>query len=305
MRRDEGAVEFGSVMVLFFIVSLIAGGVLFASTGMVYTQTYSAGYERKKAADLFLRTVVDEMQPLKDYEYDSADNVLLNNLRVKYAEYGLEFSDVSSGYHLDFLSDEDLADHNLCEFLFLDGAGSNFITWRGNNGLSTSKTPWREMIKEAAWDSCVSYGWLHTSNAESFAYKAVVKTFSSANKDGLFPMVNDFPLININMVKPEILRPLIMRPSFKIKNPKEKADALINKLGAGPVLYADISSMMETPVTNPLMNYLGTKTAFWKIYFVMDGTLKVEAVAAAIPVRNGKIQEIEKYQLLDRSFIDD
>lgn len=107
------------------------------------------------------------------------------------------------------------------------------------------------------------------------------------------------------MVNPDILYPFIMRSTFKVEKPKEKADALKSKLNSGPVLHADISSILKIPINHPLMEYFGTKTSFWKIYFVMHPSLKVEAIVAAFPKKDGAIQEIEAYRLIDRSFIDD
>jgi len=52
------------------------------------------------------------------------------------------------------------------------------------------------------------------------------------------------------------------------------------------------------------MGYLGTKTAFWQLRFAMSPSLTVEAIVAAIPKKDGAVQEIESYRLIDRRFID-
>jgi hypothetical protein len=305
MKHDSGAVEFNAVLLLFFIAAIISAGVLYTASGIKYMQTYTRDFDNKTAADMLLDTIIAEIQPLSLYPYDDDNNTIITGLCRKYDNYGLQFTDISSGYHLDFLSDADMADSNITRHLFRDNTGAGFLAWRNTNGLSVSKTLWREFIKDEAWASCVSYGWLHKDDIESFAYRSISKSFAAAAPDKLFPVVNSFPRMNINMINPDILRPLIMRSSFKIEKPDEKADALISRLRNGPVLYADISSILKIPVSHPLMGYLGTKTAFWKLHFVMRPSLTVEAIVAAIPLKNGAIQEIEAYRLIDRSFIDD
>ena len=305
MKQDSGYVEFSAVLLLFFIVAIISGGVLFASAAMTYSQADTHDFDNKLAADLLLDGIIAKMQPLRLYPYDDDNSEIITFLCREYKDYGLQFTDVSSGYHLDFLSNADMADGNLTKYLFLDNTGSGFAAWRNAHGLSVSKTAWKEFVKEEAWESCVSYGWLHRGDTESFAFRSIVRSFAITAPDKLFPLVNDFPRMNVNMVNPDMLRPLIMRSSFKIEKPGEKADALINKLRGGPVLHADISSTLRIPVSHPLMGYFGTKTAFWKIHFAMRPSLEVEAIVAAIPKKDGAVQEIETYRLIDRRFLDD
>jgi hypothetical protein len=305
MKKDEGAVEFGAVMILFFLVTLGTAGVLFAATTMTFNTRVSNDIERKITADTLLAQIVNDMQPLKEYPFDDHHNPLLENLRLHYRNYGLEFIDVSSGYHLDFLTDEDLGDKNLADYLFHGGNSEHFITWRNVNGLTTNKDSWQSYVKEEAWKSCVAYGWINQDSSENFAKKTVTRLLGTDDKDLLFPLINDFPLMNVNMVEPSILRPLILRSSFKIEKADEKLESLIRRLSGGPLLHSDISASLQVPVTHPIMCYLGTKTTFWKIYFATDPKTRVEAIVAALPSKNGKLQEIAEYRLIDRIFVDD
>jgi len=303
MKKDAGFIEFNAVLLLFFIAAIISGGVLYAAVTMTFSHTDNRDFNNKQAADRLIDEIIEKMQPLRLYQYDHDNNEIIASLCREYDNYGLEFSDISSGYHLDFLSDADMADNNITRYLFLDNSGAGFTAWRNANGLSVSKALWREFVKEEAWESCVSYGWLHKNDVASFAFRSISRSFAVTAPDKLFPLVNEFPRMNVNMVNPDMLRPLIMRSSFRIERPNEKADALITRLRGGPVLHADISSILRIPVNHPLMGYFGTKTAFWKISFTMPSSLEVEAVVAAIPKKNGAIQEIELYRLIDRSFL--
>jgi len=302
MKQDTGSIEFSAAMLIFFIAAVIAGGVTYAVAGMNYFRTSTRDFNIKTDADLLLNAIITEMQPLRLYPYDDKENTLLTGLCEKYKAQGLIINDVSSGYHLDFLADAILTDSGVAGYLFRDKTGAGFNAWLKTNGLSASKDKWREFINEEAWNSCVSFGWLHKDDVESFAFRHVSLIFNEPSFDKLYPLVNNFPRMNVNMVNPDILNPLIMRNAFKIEKPKDKAKALADRLRAGPVLSADISSILKIPVNHPLMGYLGTKTAFWKICFRMRNSISVEAVVAAIPQKDGAIQEIETYQLIDRVF---
>jgi hypothetical protein len=300
--HESGAAELGAVTILFFMSALLFGAARYISVNFTYFQRNSHEQEEKTEVDKLVESMVADIQGLKEYDNDERNNALLYRLQEKYQDYGLVIDDVSSGYHLDFLSDADLMDEKLQQYLFLNGSSSDFIAWRSVNGLSVDKLKWRSFIKEEAWLSCVSYGWINSSHIESFAYRVVRASFEKSDYEQLFPLVNDFPLININMAPSELLRPLITRSSFKIEHSEAKSEAIINRLGQGPLLRSDISSILEIPYNHALFSYLGTKTAFWKINFSYRPEMFVEIIVAAIPDRDRGAQEIKEYILVDRRF---
>ncbi|MCL2410217.1 MAG: hypothetical protein FWC97_01105 [Treponema sp.] len=303
MKKDSGFVEYSAVLLLFFIGVLITGIVLFTSSAINFTQANSRDFDNKLAADRLLDGIIEKMQALTLHQYDYRNNAVIQSLMQEYAPYRLEFIDISSGFNLNFISDTDIIDTNIARLLFSDNTGTAFITWRNANGLSASKEVWREFIREEVWDSCVSFGWLHRNDLDSFAFRTISASFGITDPDELFPLVNDFPRMNVNMVNPDILRPLIIRSSFRVERANERANELINRLRNSPVMHADISSILRIPTNHPLMSYFGTRTAFWKIRFTMPSSLEVEAVVAAIPQRDGGVQDIELYRLINRRFL--
>ncbi|MDR1239717.1 MAG: hypothetical protein LBK27_06360 [Treponema sp.] len=303
MDNESGAIEAGAVLLLFFLAAVLSGVTLFAASGITYFQRTKNDFNEKMEAQKLLEAIVDDMQELKIYPFDDRQNAVLDKLRITYDQYSLEITDVSSGYHLDFLSDEDLHDRLIVEYLFLNGNTSAFIRWRDENGLSSSTEKWREFIREEALSACVACGWIPVSQINSFAYRTVSASWAEGRTENLFPLVNDFPVMNVNMVAPEIFKPLIMRNAFKIEKAAEKFETLKNKLLAGPVMDSDMASILNIPLSHMLFGYLGTKTAFWKISFVFPGLGVVEGITAAIPKKDGRRQEIEEYRLIDRRFI--
>jgi hypothetical protein len=305
MDNDSGAIEVGALLLLFFLAAVFSGVILFASSAMTYFQRSRNDFTEKENAQIILDKIVEGMQRLKDYPYDDRRNAALEQLRFVHAANKLEITDISSGYHLDFLSDEDLKDKNIIEYLFKNGDSSGFIRWRNTNGLSLSSELWREFVKEESFDSCVAYGWIPVTWINSFAYRTVRASWDKVTNENLFPLVNDFPAMNVNMVNPDILKPLVMRGEFKIEKAAEKFESLKNKLLAGPVTDSDISSILQIPLSHELFCYLGTKTSFWKLSFLFPGIGFVEGIVAAIPKQEGKRQEIEEYRLIDRRFTRD
>ena len=301
MKKEEGAAEFGAVIILFFLSALVAGSAAFFQASATYFIKNSIEQEERAGADKLLKEMVLSFQALKDYEYDDGNNPLLLYLTDKYTNYGLSISDISSGYHLDFLSDSDLHDTKLKEFLFVNGNPQAFIAFRNDHGLTANKEAYKEFLKDEAYKVCTSYGWIHKAQTDSFAFAATSASHKTNDIDSLFPIVNEMPMMNVNMVSPEIIIPLIMRPAFAIKKPDEKAETFKNKLLQGPVILSDISSNLGISKDHVLFAYLGTKTSFWKMVFSYRPGMVTEAIIAAIPEKGGGIQDIARYKLIDRS----
>jgi hypothetical protein len=300
-RKDSGFIELGALLVLLFFAAAAAGALYFVSANARYIQRSKNDFQNRLEAENILARIIRDMQALSGYENDYRSLPVLEELRGRYGEYGLEIEDISSGYHLDFLPDKDLAEANLAEFFFKSGNASDFIRFRALHGLSGDIEPWKDFIKEEALAACVCLGWIHTKHAGSFAYNSMCFSFGTTNPEDLFPVVNNFPMMNVNMIKPNILKPLVKRAAFKIAASEEKLKNLTAKLSGGPVTEADICSVFAIPPDHEIFIYIGTKTAFWGIRFSTKARYSVRAVIAAIPRKNGKPQEVDEYKMVGRS----
>jgi hypothetical protein len=201
------------------------------------------------------------------------------------------------------LPDSELADTKLSAYIFRNGEPADFIRYRNNRGLATDAEEFRPFVNEKVFPFCVVYGWLNVSHASSFAFKEISASFKTTDYDKLFPLLNNFPLININFVNPEVVELFIMRSSFAIPNAKEKYQTLKAKMEQGSIFDdVDLVSLLSIPAANKIFNYIGGKTSFWKIVFNVKGII-VEAIVAAIPEKEGDPRKVERYDLLDRRFI--
>ena len=302
-RKETGWISVASILFLLLIAALVSGLALMFTTSNIYFKKNQNDYRIKKEADILLDKILFDIQSFKEENYDSSDNKYINSFIDKYNNWNLTLTDISSGLHLDFLPDSDLTDPLLSKFVFLNNQPYGFITYRNEYGLSNNIDGWKPYINEDAISSCVSFGWLQKSHESSFAFNEISRNFSTSDSDKLFPLVNTFPLINVNFVKPELIELFVLRPSFEIKQAKEKYKKLKTRLEQRPLDDLDIAEILEVPLTNKIFAYLGAKTSFWKITFIIEGKYLVQAIIAAVPDEKYNPRAVEKYILVDRRFL--
>jgi hypothetical protein len=303
-KIEDGWIEPAAIFLLLFIAVLVfgAGTVFFANA--LYLKKNKQHFALKQDADKLLGKIVADFQELKEEKYDSIYHPYIENLLAGYKNYGLEIKDVSSGIHLDFLPDSDLSDAGISSYIFKNRNAADFIRYRNLNGLITDTEKLRPYVNEKIFDLCKVYGWLSASHENSFAFKTISNNFKTANVKELFPLVNNFPLININNINCEIVEIFIMRKSFSIPDVKEKYQILKLKMEQKTMLDdIAIASILSVPVTNKIFCYFGGKTSFWQVTFNPNAIYKVEAVIAAIPEEEGDQRKISRYDLIERRFI--
>jgi hypothetical protein len=303
-KMEDGWIEPAVVFLLLFIAALVFGAGTVFCANSIYFKKNKQQFDLKQDADKLLEKIVVDFQELKEEKSDSIYHPLIENLLVEYKNYGLEIKDVSSGIHLDFLPDSDLSDARISSYIFKNDNAADFIRYRNLNGLITDVEKLRPYVKEKIFDFCKVYGWLSISHETSFAFKTISNSFKTANIKELFPLVNNFPLININNVNFEIVEIFITRKSFSIPNVKEKYQILKSKMEQKNMLDdIAIASILSVPVTNKIFCYFGGKTSFWQVTFNASAIYKVEAVIAAIPEEEGDHRKVSRYDLIERRFI--
>ena len=302
-NKKNGWISVASMTLLLFITALVSGIALIVTSNNIYFRKNQNDYRIKREADILLDKIIHDIQYLKEESFDSPQNRYINHIINKYNSRNLTLEDISSGLHLDFLPDSDLSDPIFSQYVFKNNQFNSFIDYRNQHGLSTNIDEWKQYVNEAAISSCVSFGWLHRIHDSSFAFKEVSKNNNTTDPDKLFPILNSFPLININYVDPEIIELFIMRPSFEIKQAKEKYKKLKTRLENRPVDDLDIIEILEVPLTNKIFAYIGGKTSFWKIIFAAEEKYLVQAIVTAIPDEKNNPRSIDRYVLLDKRFL--
>lgn len=119
------------------------------------------------------------------------------------------------------------------------------------------------------------YGWINKNLSDEKVFESVLEDFDEENIEEVFPLINELPLFNKNFMEKDFIE--AVTKECKRGKSKEKEQKL-------------------------LMNFLGTKTTFWKIRFETVDWI-CEAIFAAIPERKTEEKnsvQIEKYELVEK-----
>lgn len=299
-NRSQGSIEAGSLLMILFISALLSGLSAYAFSGLQYVKKNMIAYQKEAEIKNLLHSIVSDMQIMVDDEIDYPDDPTLIYLGNKYEEYGLTLTDASSGYHIDFMPDALLSSASVSQYLFLTDSAEQYLKNRNDKGFTPTKESLEQFVERATLPSCTVVGWLNITETNTYAFKAIAKKFKSSDADKLFPIVNNMAMMNVNMMKPEAITPILYGSSWGLKNVKTANDKMLVSFGSGPINDTDIQAVFELPELSKLYAYLGSKTAFWELSLTMHNE-KVTALVAGIPERKACSRKISKYSLIDWS----
>jgi hypothetical protein len=284
-----------STAALLLILSTVTSGSTFFTAAVArYADRSRTDFRTRERIELMLTDMEARLQSLAAFDADYPGHPVLVAMMNAYAAKGLAVTDISSGIHLDFLPDSDLAQPALAAFLFASGTPAAFIAWRNAAGLSQTVDDWGPFLTSEGKACCAAYGWVQVRLRDSFAFNTIAASFGVRDEASLFPLVNDQALINVNAADRRLLRPLLQRAEWKIA--PEKIQNLEKRLDTGPLVEGDVRAIFGLPPEHLAYRYLGVKTQFWELRFT-EAPYKVRAVAAALPDRNRPA--VERYQLIE------
>jgi hypothetical protein len=277
-----------------FMVVLAGGTVLESTAVMKYLDRSRSDFRERESMKRLLDEMVGRFEDLIVMDVDDEQNQVLENIRHEYSSYGLTIKDISSGCNLNFFPDTVLSDTSLADFLFASNA-DGFLQFRRNHGFVRDSSVWKTFLKEEALNSVVCYGWFSPAHADSETGRMLAASLGRQG-EGLYPVMNDMPLININTIDTALLGPLLSSRFLGIDNAAVKATALKNRLEYGPVTERELQSMLGLRETHEVYQYLGVRTTFWALSFKNE-QYRMDAVIAAVPERGSRI--IERYILIE------
>ena len=285
-----------SLVVLIMFLGVIVGAVIFESSAVMknFDRNRSDFREREKTREL-LDAMVHSFGNLVDTDADYDENSILESIRSLYAAYNLTIRDISSGCNLNFLPDDVLSDPAMAGFLFTGGNADEFIRFRRYCGFVTEISEWQSFLKEEALNAVVCNGWFSALHVDSETGRMLAASYGKTGEE-LYPLMNDFPLINVNTMDTSLIAPLISRRSWRINGAAAKATALKNRLESGPVTEGELTSLLGLAENHEIYKYLGVRTAFWKLSF-KNGRYKMDAIVAAIPEKG--VKTILHYSLIE------
>lgn len=276
-----------SLVILIMFFGAIAGGTILESSALMknFNRSCSDFVEREKMKEL-LDSIVSSFETLVDVGIDYQENPVLESICIKYAAYNLTIEDISSGCNLNFLPDADLSDPAMAGFLFAGGNAEEFLRFRRYRGFITEISEIQNFVKEESLNAVVCNGWFSALHVDSETGRMLIASYGQSGEE-LYPLVNDFPLINVNTADASLFVPLISRRSWRIGDAAAKATALKNRLQSGPVTEGELRSLLGLAENHEIYKYLGVRTSFWKLSF-KNGFYRMNAVIAAIPERRSK-----------------
>ena len=299
--RESGFIEISTVILVFFLAALFACSVMLFDAERRYLARSAERFSLRVKQESVVRAIYNDFSAIANSPFDSEESEAVQSILATYAEYELSINDISSGFHLDFMSDKDIGESCFSSLVFRPGRVGSYISYRDEHGPSQDKRELDQFIRDDAFDLCVVYGWMHPIFSGSSMYKKTVELYRSSKFDDLYPLVNAYPLMNVNYLPKEVYGYYIRRPEFRINNPEQKIASLASILSSRSVDEDTLVSTLGVATNNRILEVLGVKTAFWKILFVYtDGTERthVSAVICGIPSKDERQRTIERYELL-------
>lgn len=265
MIEKEDGFSTPFAMTIIFALSLSLSGLCFL---VVQKQKnvlqYERYYKKEEMAEKLCKEFLEDFQILKNGTVDNNSSDLINKYLLKYADYNVELTDVSTGINTSFLKDEILESKSI----------NNLMEKYG------------EEVK-------TEYGWINPVLINEKKLNEVSKDFG--DKD-LFPIVNGLPLYNVYFMKSDFLENIL---SFcKTKNKAEKLDEIERLIQYGTLDNEKLKSILAEDVNTPIFSFLGVKTTFWEVV-LRNQDFSINLIIGGVPEKNDH-KEISKYILINK-----
>lgn len=266
---EDTSPGFSSVYALTMILSLFLVVVALAGFFMVNlrtTERIEDVYRHERIAKAVLSDILEDMQAMKDIPSDCINNLDLLGIIKKYESYSLEVSDVSTGINEVFLSGEVL--NSLDVDLLVEEAGKNFKS---------------------------SYGWVNADYVERDFLSSLQEEHGLTD---LFPLVNRFPLNNVNFMEEKHIEAVLNY--FDVKAINDKKVKILQNQETG-ITEEMLLTILDCSKEDKILDFMGVKTSFWKIKMEIEG-LSVMAIVAAIPKKEDQ-RKVSEYVLIEERII--
>lgn len=266
MKSERGSV-FAGTLVIIVIVFFGAGALMLYTSGVQkLTESYRMRYARENSADDVLSALTASIQSLVDDEADTKRGKNRDAVLRAYETYNLVLTDVSTGINKKLASERILENEAIRDALVSDKFES-------------------------------AYGWISAQYGSEKVIEAINKRHTTGTSRSTFPLINSFPLNNINTAGEALLTVLLQVAG--IEEYKDKAYILQIKSAQSELTDKDIADILGVKPTHPVMGLVGVKTAFWKASLFVNGCT-VEAVYAGVPYEKEFPRKVEKYVLVEK-----
>jgi len=296
--RDSGSIELGGLLIFLFVAAILSCLSYYGATSIRHFKRNHDEMQSRSEAYALLQSIVLDMQTLTDEPIDYPGNPSVLDLESKYSANALRLTDASSGYHLDCMPDDLLQSASIRAFVFIDASSAVYENHRTRNGPVTNEIQLAAFVRPETVPFCTIYGWINERECQAFACKIIERNFSINDAKNAFPLVNNLAMMNINMMDPAALIPLLHAGSWGIKNIDKAEVRLLSIARAGPVGDAELAVALGVPAKSRIFAYLGGKTSFWRLLLTHNGHA-IRAIVAGIPEEDEESRRVGEYRLMD------
>ncbi len=262
-KKDDGFSTPLAMIVIFSLSVMILSFSLLVAANNRKLNSFKNFVLARKEAESILLALEKDFQALCNSPCDSDTASEICDILARYGKYGIVLEDVSTGIHKDFMSEEFYKNKTVREYIEVQG---------------------EPVFKE--------YGWLNPKYADK---KFIDNISADFNEEKPFPIVNTFPLYNIHSMSYEFLEMIF--EYCRIKEASKNAEKVIASLSSDTDTKK-LSEILQIPETHFVFDFIGMKTAFWKVLLDTD-RCHVSAVFAAVPKKEAN-RSVEKYILVDK-----
>mgnify|MGYP001809923353 FL=1 len=296
--RDTGSIELGGLLIFLFVAAILSCLSYYGATSMRNIKRNQDKMQSRSEAYALLHSIVLDMQTLADEPIDYPGNPSVLDLESKYSANALRLADASSGFHLDCMPDDLLQSTSIRAFVFIDASSARYEEWRTKKGPINNEGQFAAFVRPEAVPFCTIYGWINERECPAFACKIIERNFSINDAKSAFPLINNLAMMNINMMDPAALIPLLHAGSWGIKNIDKAEERLLSIASAGPVGDAELAVALGVPAKSRIFGYLGGKTSFWRLSLTYKGHA-IRAIVAGIPEEDEESRRVGEYSLID------
>jgi hypothetical protein len=283
---------------MLFLSAIFACCLLALDAGRRYERRSAVRFAERIKQEKLLLSVCSDFQKLIDDSCDSRNSDGFQSILGDYAGYGLSIDDMSSGFRLAFMSDDELRSNELSNIVFLPGKANCYISRRNEVGLTECDTGIDAFLQDEARQTCVRYGWINPVQSNGFGFASISKKYKKSTLKELFPLVNELPLINVNFANKEVLRYYLVRSGIGERDSGEKATAIFELADSSEVDLTSLKGLLGERCYSALASYFGVRTSFWKIACECNG-VGLEGIVCAIPEKESGNPSIDRYELLE------
>lgn len=309
-----------TALFLLLIISLSLMGLsVYLQLGTKQQGTIESSYELQTVLETEIKALIEQLQNDPTPEADSYhDPVWLWMEENNTDELTITLEDISSRFNLNFIRTKMLEESSLSSMMINNNTPEDIKLYRGEQGFFTDlNESYSDFFKEEdinKYFTSYSYANLNVSYEDSLkklyeirvgeaganiflttiqnhiasfeqADDSKLNQILGSHKKDLYPLINVQPLLNVNYLDPLLLKAVLHYPygNEKINNANEFEEILLVEREVMEVDQNRLVSLIEVEDQQErVLQYLGTKTWFWKIA-VSQKNMALEAIICRLP----------------------